>query len=224
MGRTITSECAVYPEENILRQILGFRSVSREPVADVKNTPAVTTHKFLPGRPVALEALLDQLGILLQRIFSLITCYGARRVCESASLSKAAGSPSRPAKLWNVKCSRNVPSGSDPDAYRSDSHLTHQRCKTQAPQPRLASGRPIGRKCASWRQAILNFATGGVLRLHFSGAVRAKCANSTSTRPQAIQYNGFSQHSEPVHKKRLAMRLDSIGMRWPRLTRHGTIP
>jgi hypothetical protein len=24
------------------------------------------THKFLPGRPVALEALLDQLGILLQ--------------------------------------------------------------------------------------------------------------------------------------------------------------
>ena len=66
MGRTITSQCAVYPEENILRQILGFRSVSREAVADVKNAPAVTTHKFLPGRPVALEALLDQLGILLQ--------------------------------------------------------------------------------------------------------------------------------------------------------------
>jgi hypothetical protein len=33
--------------------------------------------------------LLDQLGILLQRIFSLMTCYGARRVCESASLSQA---------------------------------------------------------------------------------------------------------------------------------------
>jgi len=45
----------------------------------------VSTHKFLPGRPVALEALLDQLGILLQRIISLITCYGARRVCKSAS-------------------------------------------------------------------------------------------------------------------------------------------
>src|ERR1700704_5312577 len=84
MGRTIAAQRAVYPEENILRQILGFRSVSREPVADVKNAPAVTTHKFLPGRTVALEALLDQLGILLQRIFSLITCYGARRVCESA--------------------------------------------------------------------------------------------------------------------------------------------
>src|SRR5437879_2525194 len=98
MGRTITSQCAVYPEENILRQILGFRSVSREPVADVKNAPAVTTHKFLPGRPVALEALLDQLGILLQRIFSLITCYGARRVCEPALLfQKPSGSPSRPA-------------------------------------------------------------------------------------------------------------------------------
>ena len=98
MGRTITSQRAVYPEENILRQILGFRSVSREPVADVKDAPAVTTHKFLPGRPVALEALLDQLGILLQRIFSLMTCYGARRVCEPALFSeKPSGSPSRPA-------------------------------------------------------------------------------------------------------------------------------
>ena len=71
-----------------MRQVLGFRSVSREPVADVKDAPAVATHKFLPGRPVALEALLDQLGILLQRIFSLIICYGARRVCEPAFLSK----------------------------------------------------------------------------------------------------------------------------------------
>jgi len=71
-----------------LRQVLGFRSVSREPVADVKDAPAVATHKFLPDRPVALEALLDQLGILLQRIFSLMTCYGARRACEPASLSK----------------------------------------------------------------------------------------------------------------------------------------
>jgi hypothetical protein len=31
----------------------------------------VAAHKFLPGRTVALEALLDQLGILLQRIISL---------------------------------------------------------------------------------------------------------------------------------------------------------
>src|SRR5256712_9664868 len=82
MGRTITAQSAVHPEENILRQILGFRTVSREPVANVKDAPAVPTHKFLPGRPVALEALLDQLGILLQRIISLLTCYGARRLAS----------------------------------------------------------------------------------------------------------------------------------------------
>src|SRR2546430_7320438 len=76
MSRTIAAQSPVHSEENILRQVLGLRSVSREPVADVKNAPAVATHKFLPGRPVALEALLDQLGILLQRIFSLMTCYG----------------------------------------------------------------------------------------------------------------------------------------------------
>jgi hypothetical protein len=72
------------------------------------------THKFLPGRPVALEALLDQLGILLQRIISLLTCCGARRVCESASLSKAVWQSISACQLWNVKCSRNVPRGISP--------------------------------------------------------------------------------------------------------------
>jgi len=57
----------------------------------------MATHKFLPGRPVALEALLDQLGILLQRIIGLKTGYGARRVCEPALSQRPAGSPSRPA-------------------------------------------------------------------------------------------------------------------------------
>ena len=111
MGRTITAQSTVDPEENILRQVLGFRSVSGEPVADVKDAPGMATHKFLPGRPVALEALLDQLGILLQRIISLITCCGARRVCESASLSKAVWQSISACQLWNVKCSRNVPRG-----------------------------------------------------------------------------------------------------------------
>src|SRR5713101_4814844 len=115
MGRTVTPQSPVHAEENILRQVLGFRSVSREPVANVKNASAVTTHKFLPGRPVALEALLDQLGILLQRIFSLITCYGARRVCESATLSMAVWQPISACQLWNAKCSLNVPAGSAPD-------------------------------------------------------------------------------------------------------------
>jgi len=62
-----------------------------------------------PGRPVALEALLDQLGILLQRIISLKTCYGARRVCEPAALSKADRQSISACQLWNVNCCRNVP-------------------------------------------------------------------------------------------------------------------
>src|SRR5260370_7597300 len=114
MSRTIACQCPVHSKENMLGQVLGFRSVSREPVANVKDASAVTTHKFLPGRPVALEALLDQLGILLQRIISLITCYGARRVCESATLSMAVWQPILACQLWNVKCSRNVPRGISP--------------------------------------------------------------------------------------------------------------
>ena len=135
MGRTVTSQSSINPEENILRQVLGFCSVSREPVANVKDASAVTTHKFLPGRPVALEALLDQLGFLLQRIISLITCYGARRVCEPAALSKSRlaahlGLPTMERKML-PECS---PKDQTLVAYRSDSHLTQQPPKTQGNQ------------------------------------------------------------------------------------------
>jgi hypothetical protein len=87
----------------------------------------VSAHKFLPGRPVALEALLDQLGILLQRIISLITCYGARRVCEPAPLSKSRpavhlGLPTMERKML-LKCS---PRGQGLTADRSVRHLTQQ--------------------------------------------------------------------------------------------------
>ncbi len=39
----------------------------------------MAAHKLLPGRTVALEALLDQLGILLQRLISLESWYGDMR-------------------------------------------------------------------------------------------------------------------------------------------------
>jgi hypothetical protein len=158
MGRTVTCQSPVHTEENILRQVLGFRSVSREPVANVKDASAVTTHKFLPGRPVALEALLDQLGILLQRFISLITCYGARRVCKPAALSKSRlaahlGLPTMERKMLS-KCS---PKDQTLVANRSDSHLTHRRCKTQARQSRPPSVHPIGRRFSSqgagWQEA-----------------------------------------------------------------------
>jgi hypothetical protein len=71
ISRAVTRQSTIDPEEHILREVLGFRSVAGEPIADVKDAARVATHKFLPGRPVALEALLDKLGILLQRIISL---------------------------------------------------------------------------------------------------------------------------------------------------------
>ena len=62
----VTCQRTVYPKEHVLRQILGFGAVSREPIADVEYATRVAAHKFLPGRAFALETLLDQLGILLQ--------------------------------------------------------------------------------------------------------------------------------------------------------------
>ena len=71
MGGAVACEGLVDPDENILRKILGFRAVAGEPVADVKDAAVVPTHKFLPGRAISLEALLDQLDVLLQRFISL---------------------------------------------------------------------------------------------------------------------------------------------------------
>jgi hypothetical protein len=51
----------------------------------------VAAYKLLPGGSVSLEALLDQLGILLQRLISLESWYVSPRT------------------LWNVNCHRKVP-------------------------------------------------------------------------------------------------------------------
>ncbi|HXE34419.1 MAG TPA: hypothetical protein VN087_10940, partial [Verrucomicrobiae bacterium] len=64
-----------------------------KPVANVEDAARMTAHKFLPGRTVALEALLDQLGVLLQRIISLETRYGDQ------SAPKVAWSQLRPATM-----------------------------------------------------------------------------------------------------------------------------
>ena len=39
----------------------------------------MASHKLFPGRTVAVEAMLDQLGILLQRLISLESWYGDMR-------------------------------------------------------------------------------------------------------------------------------------------------
>jgi hypothetical protein len=79
MRRPIAPQRAIDPEENFLRQVLGLGSIAREPVANIEDAARVTPHKLLPGRTVASETLLDQLGILLQRIISLESWYGAMR-------------------------------------------------------------------------------------------------------------------------------------------------
>jgi hypothetical protein len=69
--RSVTAQSLVNPDEDILRQILGFGAIAGEPVADVEDSARVLAHKLLPGGTISLEALLDQLGILLQRKISL---------------------------------------------------------------------------------------------------------------------------------------------------------
>jgi len=64
--RAVTRQRPVHAKEYILRQVFCLRAVAREPVADVEDAARMAAHKFLPGRTIALETLLDQLGILLQ--------------------------------------------------------------------------------------------------------------------------------------------------------------
>ena len=66
MRRAVTCQRSIYPQEYFLRNILGLGSIPDEPVTHIENAPRVPTYKFLPGRAIALEATLDQLGILLQ--------------------------------------------------------------------------------------------------------------------------------------------------------------
>ena len=76
MRGTIAPKSFVYSEEHVLRQVFGLCAIASKPVANVEDAARMTAHKFLPGRTVALKALLDQLGVLLQRIISLETRYG----------------------------------------------------------------------------------------------------------------------------------------------------
>jgi hypothetical protein len=66
VSRAVACQSPVHAKENILREILRFRAITREPVTNIEDPARMATYKFLPGRAIAQEALLDQLGILLQ--------------------------------------------------------------------------------------------------------------------------------------------------------------
>src|SRR5262249_4075218 len=74
--RTIAPERTINSQEHVLRQILCLAAIPGKPIANVEDPARMAAHELLPGRTVALEALLDQLGILLQRLISLKSWYG----------------------------------------------------------------------------------------------------------------------------------------------------
>src|SRR6266436_8919645 len=77
--RSIAPQSPVDPQEYVLREVFRLRAIPREPIANVEDAARMAAHKLFPGRSVALEALLDQLGILLQRLISLESWYGDMR-------------------------------------------------------------------------------------------------------------------------------------------------
>src|SRR5258707_12380872 len=79
MRRPVTPQRPVHPQKNVLREVFRVRAIPRKPIANVEDAARMAAHKLFPGRSVALEALLDQLGILLQRLISLESWCGDMR-------------------------------------------------------------------------------------------------------------------------------------------------
>src|ERR1700687_2049214 len=77
--RTIAPQRPVDPQEYILRKVLRLRAIPRKPIANVEDAARIAAHTLLPGRSVAPDAVLDQWGILLQRLISLESWYGDMR-------------------------------------------------------------------------------------------------------------------------------------------------
>jgi len=67
----VARQSLVNTEEDILRQILGFRAVTGKAVTDIEHAPMVLNAQVPPRPSHLLEALLDQLDVLLQRFISL---------------------------------------------------------------------------------------------------------------------------------------------------------
>jgi hypothetical protein len=82
----------------------------------------VPTHKLFPGRAISLEALLNQLGVLLQRKISLVSTRASLRTAVTCSAAVRPVELLSPATLWNVNCPLFVP---QPDLATDKSFAAH---------------------------------------------------------------------------------------------------
>jgi hypothetical protein len=69
---------AIQAQKHLLRHVFRLVPLAGESVANVIDPARVEPHEFFPGKAVALEALLDQLRIWLQRFIRLAIRAGLR--------------------------------------------------------------------------------------------------------------------------------------------------
>src|SRR6266404_4261876 len=129
--RTVAPQRPVNPQKDVLREVLRVRAIPREPIANIEDAARMAAHKLFPGRTVALEALLDQLGILLQRLISLESWYGDMRD-HPRSISRkpwaAISACHTMERKVPLKCSLWHP----PRGRKQSPHLTHRVSERQA--------------------------------------------------------------------------------------------
>jgi len=117
VGRAIAPKSTVHPQEDFLRKVFRIRSVAGKSIANIEDAARVATHKLLPGRTVALEALLDQLSVLLQGIICLESRYALglptmeRKLLAKSSLPSPASRPAVVAASYSYPgpCTRLMP-------------------------------------------------------------------------------------------------------------------
>lgn len=73
MHGPITPKCAVDSQEDLLRQVLGVRRLTREPVTEVIYATRMPLYQLLPGRGVSSEATLHQLSVVVQLGICLVS-------------------------------------------------------------------------------------------------------------------------------------------------------
>ena len=68
----------IYAQKRLLGQVFRLVAVAGESVTNVIDPAGMEPHELFPGQAVALEAMLDQLRIWLQRLIRLAARVGFR--------------------------------------------------------------------------------------------------------------------------------------------------